>query len=211
MPEGETDQQRQNADALRRLIDESLLQSPPSDAGPFFDNLYAQARARRLQWDASIVLEHWWWLARLGVLAFPGKLPMTARGEIGIPHVLLTSRGRKLLEHGEQSPHNPQRYCRTIEERIKTPDDIVMLYLNEAIGAWAAGLYHAAAVMLGCACERLILLLAEAISDTAILPSSSRLKKDLSKSDNVPVSISQIFKKVRGHSILPLFGRENHA
>src|SRR5712691_8529392 len=157
----------QNAEALRRLIDDILLQTPPSVPDIFFGELYRRALALQLQWDPEVILEHWWWLARLGVIVFPGELAMVSQAHI--PQVLLTRRGRKFLEQGEQSPHNPQRYYRAIEQGVGAPDSVVMAYLNEAVGGWAAGLYRASVVMLACACERLILILAQAVLEVNIL------------------------------------------
>lgn len=196
----------QNAEALQRLIDETLLQAPSSvlNPGSIFEELQRRARTRRLQWDHTVVLEHWWWLARLGAIAFSGE---SAPPQTDVPQVLLTRRGRQLLERGEQSPHNPQRYYRAIEQRIGAPDSVVMTYLNEAVGGWAAGLYRASAVMLACACERLILILAQAVSETNILPWSGKLTKKFQQSTRSPVSISDIFEDVRD-ALLHLAGEK---
>jgi hypothetical protein len=117
MLDKETDRQRHNADALRRLIDETLLQSSTEHITGFFTALHNTARQRGLEWQPAIVVEYWWGLARLGVIALSGQInwPLTA----GIPLFLLTSRGRVLLERGENSPHNPERYYRFIEQQIK--------------------------------------------------------------------------------------------
>lgn len=157
--------------------------------------MHRRALALRLQWDPEVVLEHWWWLARLGVIVFPGELAQISQANV--PRVLLTRRGRKLLERGEQSPHNPQRYYRAIEQGVGVPDSVVMAYLNEAVGGWAAGLYRASVVMLACACERLLLILAQAVSEANILPWSDRLTRKSQQSARSPVSISDIFEDVR--------------
>lgn len=195
--------EEQSADALRRLIDENLLEICLSNPDSFFSEVYRRALEKKLQWDSEIVLEHWWWLARLGVIALSGELAPISSANV--PRVLLTKRGRKFLEQGEQSPHNPQRYYRAIEQRIGAPDSVVMSYLNEAVGAWSAGLYRASVVMLACACERLILLLAQAVSEADIAPWSDKLTKKLQQSTRSPISISDVFKDVRD-ALLPLAG-----
>jgi hypothetical protein len=80
-----------------------------------------------------------------------------------------------------------------------------MTYLDEAVGAWSAGLNRATAVMIGCACEQLILLLARSVSDGDVPPYSEKLKKDLEKTAKSPISISIIFEKVRD-ALLALAG-----
>jgi hypothetical protein len=115
---------------------------------------------------------------------------------IPIPRVFLTPRGRRFLAYGKQSLHNPERYFRAIQERVGTPDPVVMMYVNQAVGAFAAELHPASAVMLGCACERLILLLAEAVASSRHEPWGGRLTTNLSAAS--PVSISRFFEDVRG-------------
>jgi hypothetical protein len=89
----------QNAEELCRLIDETLLEAPPRVPDIFFENLRTRAVARKLQWEPEIILEHWWWLARLGVIALPGASAQIPQAQV--PQVLLTRRGLKLLERGE--------------------------------------------------------------------------------------------------------------
>ena len=195
----------QNKKALLRLLDEMLLRTTALGPHGFFDELSAMSRQRNIKWDPKAVLEHWWWLARLGVIALPGQLADS--NNTGIPHFLLTERGRKLLERGEVSPHDPQRYYDAIKRGWGTPDSVVMVYLDEAVGAWAAGVYRASAVMLGCAAERLIILLAETVSQANIPPWSDRLKKKLAQSEKSPTAISQLFEDVRA-ALLSLAGEQ---
>lgn len=98
---------------------------------------------------------------------------------------------------GEESPHNPIRFDAKIRGGVSSPDDIVMTYVDEAVGAWAAGLDRATSVMIGCACERLILLLARSLAAAHIDPWSERIEKLLDKAAKSPVSISTIFQKMR--------------
>ncbi len=49
--------------------------------------------------------------------------------------------------------------------------------------------------MLGCACEKLILLLAHAVRDANLVPYSEKVKVMLARSK--PVGISELFDKVR--------------
>jgi len=109
----------------------------------------------------------------------------------------VTSRGRALLEKGDISPHNPARFYTKIRDKVASTDEVVMTYLGEGVGAWAAGLNRAAVVMVGCACEKLILLLAQSLSETDTPPWSDKLAKYLERANKSPVSISSVFQKVR--------------
>ena len=64
--------------------------------------------------------------------------------------------------------------------------------LDESVEAWRACLYQASAVMLGCACERLILILAETIAGSTWQPFAGKLEKKLSRR----VFISQLFDDI---------------
>jgi hypothetical protein len=192
-----SEKKRENAESLRLLIDEALLKGSSDNPHNFFLGLGKRVTEAGLGWDPEAILEYWWWLARIGVIAFPG-------GELRImplpgplPKMHLTERGRKLLERGQESPHNPDRFYKKIRERIGSPDDIVMEYLDEAVGAWAVGLNRASAVMLGCACEQLVLLLAQAVSTTKVPPYSDRIKGKLERASDSPIPISQLFDDVR--------------
>jgi hypothetical protein len=113
----------------------------------------------------------------------------------GQPHFVVTERGRRMLERKDASPHNADRYLDAVRRRVAAPDPIAMAYLEEAAGAWRAGLNRSSIVTLGCACERLILILAEAVRDAGIVPWDTKLTKMLTASK--PVGISDVFDQVR--------------
>lgn len=108
---------------------------------------------------------------------------------------MLTEYGKRLLEHGADSPHDATRYIAALKKRVPNPDAVALSYLCEAIGAWQAGLYRASVVMLGVACERLALLLAEHVRDHDIEPYSKKIR-ELTKG-NRPASITDIYSVVR--------------
>jgi len=191
------DSEETNKEKLRRLLDENLLRERQLETGSpenLFGDVKRQAHATNIPWNPSAILEYWWWLARIGAIALSGQHVFTISDPV--PFFMLTNRGRILLEQRAQSPHDPQRYYETIKEKVGTPDEVVMAYLDEAVHAWAAGIYRASAVMLGCACERLILLLAQTVSEANVPPWSGRLKKNLGKASDSPVGVNAIFKDV---------------
>lgn len=147
-----------------------------------------------IDWEAAVT--YWWDLARIGAVAM-------VAGPVGGSRdtYFLTDFGRSLLEHKDVSPHDRAGYLSAIRA-VAGADTIAVGYADEAVGAWQAGLYRASAVMLGCACERLVLLVAEAVKDaTGLAPYSDDLAKMLTppkSGKKGPVAgISDIFGKVR--------------
>jgi hypothetical protein len=186
-----------NAEKLRRLMDRHLLSLPRQTstntyAQDVFSRLALSCETEGISFDGKAAIEYWWTLARLGVIAMPGvDLGATIPK---IPSLVLTDRGRRLLELGEQSPHDPPKYLAAVRRRVESPDEIAMTYLDEAVGAWSCGLYRASAVMLGCACERLVLLLAGAIADADLPSWSGKIGKKLS---GALIGASDLFGMVR--------------
>ncbi|MBN2128057.1 MAG: hypothetical protein JW741_01110 [Sedimentisphaerales bacterium] len=209
----ETNGGTSNAEVLTRIMDDTLLNTQLSPQAPFS---FLQAVADRASkegamWDADVVFTHWSWLQRVGIVVLTGvrggAVQNLPSGVERIEALYLTARGRRLLENGEASPHNPVLFCARIRDGVKSPDEVVMTYVDEAVGAWAAGLSRAASVMIGCACERLILLLAQSLSESSAHPWSEKLKKELDKAAKSPVSISATFRKVR-EALLDLAGNK---
>ncbi len=179
--------------ALRKIIDEILLEGQADSAHNVFNLAGHRANERGVPFDGRAALEYWWELARVGVVALPGdKLASTIHP---VPSLVVTDRGRKLLGGGRLSPHDEARYLAAIRERIADPDAVTLAYLAEAIGGWRAGLCRSSAVMLGCACERLILLLAHRIAGATLPPWSSRLARSLGR--KAPTSVSTVYEDVR--------------
>lgn len=163
-------------DDLRRLFDRVLLSTRENCAGNFFNEVGRAATQAGVAFDGAVVLEHWSDLVRTGMLAVPGDV--VGGSHYTVPRMLVTAKGRRFLELGEQSPHNPSKYLAAVRRRISLPDEIAVSYLAEAVEAWRCGLYRSSAVMLGCACERLVLMLAEAIAGSP-LAEAEKVRKSL--------------------------------
>lgn len=204
----ETNNSHSNAEVLTRIMDDILLKGAldPWTPWEFFRVLGERVVDQQVRWDQDAIIEHWSWLQRVGVVVMTGlSSPGVVRARVKLEQLHVTSRGHALLRSGEESPHNPARFYARIRHQITSPDDVVMTYLNEAVGAWGAGLNRAVAVMIGCACERLILLLAESLSKAPVPPYSEKIEKELQKATKAPVSVSTIFEKVR-ETLLALAG-----
>jgi len=180
-------------DELRRSVDELLLRQSDEHIHGLLQSALKGVKSTNAKEAARIVLEYWWELARAGVVAILGESsPSAVYGE-RIPQYVLTERGRRLLEHGEKSPHNRSRYLAAVRQRVSAPDQITLSYLAEAVDAWCCGLSRSSAVMLGCACERLVLMLAERIAAEPTLPGAEKVRKAV----NGRVFISPLFEEIR--------------
>lgn len=72
----------------------------------------------------------------------------------------VTDKGNETFEDLNRDPGNPQGYLKVLSKKVKI-DPITKSYLDEAQKTYNAECFKAAAVMLGCASERLILNLNE--------------------------------------------------
>jgi len=185
-------------EGIKRLMDRLLLK--PTDGGygtlHFFTEVVKECVKEGLDYQEPIVFGHWWNLVRIGAIIPVGS----TESDASIPPLpqfsrfLLTERGRGMLEKGQASPHEPARYLEAVRQRVAEPDTIVLTYLDEAVGAWSCALYRSSAVMLGCACERLVNVLANHIAQSGI---DFWAKKAHKKIREEPARISQLFELIR--------------
>jgi len=177
----------QKADRLRRLVDELLLTEPQAtlSASNLFALIISRGQARGLSFkqpsgfaDAEagrVVVEYWWRLARLGIVAIVGE-ELVGNAEYRVfPKCQVTATGRALLERGAASPHDPDRYFAELRARVTHVDEVALAYLSDAVRE--AQVYRASAVMLGCACERLVMELARVVSERVPVREAERLRK----------------------------------
>lgn len=68
----------------------------------------------------------------------------------------VTEKGNETFEYLNKDPGNPQGYLEHLSKKAKI-DHVAKSYLDEALKTYNADCFKAAAVMLGCASERLIL------------------------------------------------------
>jgi hypothetical protein len=97
------------------------------------------------------ILTQWGELFRTGLLAWGLNL-----SNPGSPFFHLTDRGREALQNLTRDPSNPAGYLRHLAS-IATLEPVAMSYLSEGLECYVAGLFKAAAVMVGGASESVIL------------------------------------------------------
>jgi hypothetical protein len=189
--------------ALRQLLEEKLIGGdsgphPIGDTATFFGQLRVTALERGIPYAPGVVIEHWHSLSRVGVIAFIGASVPPMAGEMDYSYARLTQRGFDLLSRGQDSPHYPDRYLGSVRARIQRPDAVALSYLDDAVGCWSAGLYRASVVMLGCACERLVLMLAEAVRAAELTGFAGKIGDAFKAAERGrPLQISALFDQVR--------------
>lgn len=121
---------------------------------------------------SEALLTAWYDLFRAGLVA-----PGYNLANPDLPFVHLTERGRAVLANLSRDPHNLDGYVGYIES-IAWVDGVGKSYAIEAARAFNFGAYRAAAVMIGCAAECLVLLLRHAVA-SKLAEAGSQVPKGL--------------------------------
>ena len=82
-----------------------------------------------------------------------------------LPYYRLTKYGEQVVNNPEYQPHDPDGYLSRIQKEISAIDDVIIRYLEEGLNCFRKNLLLAAAVMIGCAAEKGMLLLVEAFGN----------------------------------------------
>ena len=102
----------------------------------------------------------------------------------GTTHLLVfplfhvTAYGEKVLENTEYQPYDPDGYLQKIKAEISIIDPVIIRYLEECLNCFRRNLLLSAAVMLGCASEKAILLLIETFGDSLEGTDKAAFKKE---------------------------------
>ena len=101
----------------------------------------------------------------------PGTVGLCSSGAMQWPWYQITDHGQRFLETREYSPYDPDGYLRRLKEEIPDVDETIVRYVEESLQCLRMDCLLAAAVTIGCASEKAMLLLIEqfggAISDPA--------------------------------------------
>lgn len=113
------------------------------------------------------------------------------------PFYQVTLYGRTVLAETEYVPHDPDAYIEQLKSEISELDEVIVRYLEQALGCFRINYLLASAVMLGCAAEKAMLLLIEAFPHT-IVNSSDRQKyeKEIQKQWMISRKYSTFWKKL---------------
>ncbi|MDD5026848.1 MAG: hypothetical protein PHH13_05795 [Candidatus Peribacteraceae bacterium] len=107
--------------------------------------------------DNLLVRQAFWDLVGSG-LAMPGDRSRHIQGN-GDPYICVTDYGQRCAQEGKRLPIDSEGFLE--EMNLDQVDDIIRLYIEEAVSSFSARNYLAAAAMAGGAMERAILVLTE--------------------------------------------------
>ena len=145
-----------------------------------------------------------WDLIAEGVLR-PGSEKYTE-----LPYIHLTEHGRRVLAE-DFGPHDPEGYIKHLKSLVPMIDGTIERYVVEAVANFRSHSYLSASVMLGCASEKLFLLLLDSYCNH--LPAADRstfeakLRKVRWMGAMHGVFMKQ-FHDVLSHELLPIEGKE---
>jgi hypothetical protein len=116
----------------------------------------ADGRGHLERGESSLIHELVWSFIIQGIL-----VPGTNDSNQLWPFLRLTEYGRRCVDENQILPHDPDGYLKDFERAIPSADPVIREYLSEALQCFLRDLNRAAAVMLGAASERAVLLLIE--------------------------------------------------
>jgi hypothetical protein len=108
--------------------------------------------------DAIEVLFHEMYLERI-IVSGKGVSTLPA---MTWPLYRVTEYGKRVLASGDYVPHDSSGYLQRISSEIPGLDDVIIRYLEEALGCFRSDFLLAASVMIGCAAEKAVLILVDA-------------------------------------------------
>jgi hypothetical protein len=91
------------------------------------------------------------------------------------PFYRLTQYGEKVVNNTEYQPYDPSGYLLRLKSEMPSIDEVILRYLEESLNCFRANFLFAAAVMIGCAAEKCMILLIEIFAQS-ILDSTKREK-----------------------------------
>lgn len=132
-------------------------------------------------WD--LILEH--------VLA-PGE----NQASQGFPFFRLTKFGQDYISQEAPHYHDPQGYLELLRSVVHNLDSVIEQYIYESLNCYKQQLFFASAVMVGAASEKAILLLLQAIADSARDVGDRTKVTQLLERPNLPEIIDTITRTI---------------
>lgn len=92
----------------------------------------------------------------------------------------LSADGKRVAQGGSWEPRDPEGYLGRLREQIPDLDELVELYLTEALQAFSARCYLATSVMLGVAAERAFLVMVQSYAASS-MAGAAAMARELQK------------------------------
>jgi hypothetical protein len=131
--------------------------------------------------DGSLLNEIIWSLIIQGIL-----VPGCDDNNKTLPFIRLTEYGRRCVAENKILPHDPDGYLREFQHTVPSADPAIVEYVTEALQCFIHGLNRSAAIMLGGASEKAILLLIDSYAASLTDPNKkSTMSNQLAKAPSI--------------------------
>jgi hypothetical protein len=164
-----------------KAIDAGILDSVPFVANYDIPSLIADP-LRELVWQLIIQ----------GIIV-PGVGIGGATRSAELPLFQITEWGKRCLECGEFLPYDTGQFVNRLRMKVPSVDEVVVLYMTEALQSFRGGTYLASAVIVGVASEKVLLNLRDAIESALDTPQ----KKQRFAADTKAKSIKRIHDTIQ--------------
>ncbi len=144
--------------------------------------------------DEDAIRECIWGLVIQGIVV-PGTSNDSAH-QANLPWIQVTEWGKTCLQKGEYLPYDTALFLARLKSQISGLDQIVELYLKEALNSFRAGNYLSVAVMVGVASERILIILRDAILNSIKENDRQRKFKESTENQIAKRIYDEIIKKV---------------
>jgi hypothetical protein len=131
--------------------------------------------------DPELILEVIWSLIIQGIL-----VPGLNDANQSWPFIRLTEYGKRCVQEDRILPHDPDGYLREFHNTVPNADQAIVEYLTESLQCFIHGLNRAAAVMLGGASEKAVLLLIDSYTNSiADAMRKERIESEVQKAQSI--------------------------
>jgi hypothetical protein len=135
-----------------------------------------------------LVYQHLWQLLTQGVLVWGMN-----KSNPNYPFYRLTAYGVSVVATSKPQPYDPDGFLKEFDRQVPGADQVVRDYLEEAVRAFNANCFRSAAVMVGGASEKALLLLHEEFENQITDPT----KKNAFQRDSAGISIHRQYKTLK--------------
>jgi hypothetical protein len=138
------------------------------------------------------ICEVLWGLIVEGVFA-----PGSGMRNPNLPDLRLTEYGKKCVEAGELTPHDPDGYADRLKRQCRSIDSVTLIYVGEALQTFRAGNHLATAVMVGVAAEQTLSRLVVALMGSLDAPQTSEKLRQATEGKGAKRQHDELMERLR--------------
>ena len=182
--------------AVGKMACERKLVLDPNGVDPGRNAMYFLA-----EYDAARINDIFWDFIIEGIIR-PGLGNGT--GNNGLSHYHVTEYGKKQIEHGVGSPHDPDGYLSLLESNVPKIDPVILNCITECLRTFRIGCLLSSAVMIGCASEQALLILLDSYATALPTAQSESFRKKI-EGKFIKTQYDEFTKRLNGHlrALLP--------